>query len=100
MRKDRHKNPADASAHKEVLREDLKKLHAELPSAAKNLDDDLHALLREVANDIEQIVGDEPVEAQSGRERLEKLTVKFEVDHPRLANILGEIADTLGKLGI
>ncbi|MGI9258816.1 MAG: DUF4404 family protein [Gammaproteobacteria bacterium] len=86
--------------NKEILREDLKKLHAELPSAIENLDENLHELLREVAEDIEQIIGGESVEAESGRERLEKLTVKFETDHPRLANILGEIADTLSKLGI
>ena len=90
--------------NREILRDDLKKLHAELPSAAENLDEDLdedlHALLREVAEDIEQIIGGEAVEANSRRERLEKLTFKFEADHPRLAHILGEIADTLGKLGI
>lgn len=86
--------------NREVLRDDLKKLHAELPSAAENLDENLHALLREVAGDIEQIIGGESIEAKSGRERLEKLTVKFEADHPRLAHILGEIADTLSKLGI
>jgi hypothetical protein len=86
--------------NREVLRDDLKKLHAELPSAAENLDENLHALLREVAGDIEQIIGGEPIEAKSGRKRLEKLTVKFEADHPRLAQILGEIADTLSKLGI
>ncbi len=86
--------------NREVLRDDLKKLHAELPSAAENLDENLHALLREVADDIEQIIGGESVEAKSGRERLEKLTIKFEADHPRIAHILGEIADTLSKLGI
>ena len=90
----------DTTVNREVLREDLKKLHAELPSAAENLDADLHARLREVADDIEQIIGDEPIEAVSGRERLEKLTVEFEADHPRLAKILEEITDTLGKLGI
>lgn len=86
--------------NREVLREDLKKLHAELPSAAGKLDENLHELLREVADDIEQIIGGESVESKSGRDRLEKLTLKFEADHPRLAQILGEIADTLSKLGI
>jgi hypothetical protein len=90
----------DTTVNKEVLREDLKKLHAELPSAAANLDDDLHALLLEVAGDIERIIGGDPAEAIPGTERLEKLTVEFEADHPRLAKILGEITDTLGKLGI
>lgn len=86
--------------NREALREDLKKLHAELPSAAENLDENLQALLRKVADDIEQIIGGDSVGPNSGRDRLETLTVKFEADHPRLANILGEIADTLSKLGI
>ncbi len=53
-----------------------------------------------MADDIERALGGKAVEADSGRERLEKIAVKLEAEHPRLANILGEMADTLGNLGI
>ena len=86
--------------HRKTLRENLRKLRTELASAAENLDEDLHTLLRGVADDIERVLGRKAVEAHSGRERLEKIAVNFEASHPRLAKILGETADTLGKLGI
>jgi len=85
---------------KEALRENLTKLHTEL-AAVENLDEELHALLRSVAADIEEVLGDEAaVETHSRREQLEDVAVKFEADHPRLASLLGELADTLSKLGI
>ena len=86
--------------HRETLRENLRKLRTELASAAENLDENLHTLLRGVADDIERVLGGKAAEAHAARERLEKIAVKFEANHPRLAKILGEMADTLGKLGI
>ena len=86
--------------HRETLRENLRKLRTALASAAENLDEDLHTLLRGVTDEIERVLGRKAVEAHSGRERLEKIAVNFEASHPRLAKILGETADTLGKLGI
>lgn len=85
---------------REALRENLTKLHTELASV-ENLDEELHALLRSVAADIEKVLGDEDaVETHSPRAQLEEVAVKFEADHPRLASVLGELADTLSKLGI
>ena len=85
---------------REALRENLTKLHTELASV-ENLDEELHALLRSVAADIENVLGDEDAAAtHSRRAQLEDVAVKFEADHPRLASILGELADTLSKLGI
>jgi len=85
---------------KQALREQLKTLHTELASV-ENLDEELHALLRRVAADIEKVLGDEEtVEAHSRRAQLEEIAVKFEADHPRLASVLGELADTVSKLGI
>ena len=85
--------------HREALRENLRKLHTELASV-EELDEDLHTLLRQVADDIENTLGDEAVEAHSVRAQLEDAAVKFEADHPRLAGILSELADTVNKLGI
>ena len=86
--------------HKENLRVTLEKLRLELDSTVNSLDDQLHAALKEVADDIETALGDEPVEVRSGKEQLQEMAVKFETDHPRLANILGELTDTLSKMGI
>jgi len=85
--------------HKENLRENLKKLHTELASL-DNLDEELDTLLRQVAEDIEQVIGDAPVEPRSGKEQLQEMAIKFETDHPRLGTILSELADTLSKLGL
>ena len=86
--------------HKENLRENLNKLRLELDSTVSSLDDQLHTALKEIADDIEIALGDEPVEVQSGREQLQEMAVKFETDHPRLAKLLGELTDTLNKMGI
>jgi len=86
--------------HKENLRETLNKLRLELDSTVNSVDDQLHTALKEIADDIETALGDEPVEVRSGREQLQEMAAKFETDHPRLANILGELTDTLTKMGI
>ena len=86
--------------HRKNLKETLEKLRLELDSTANNLDGQLHAALKEVADDIETALGDEPVEVRSRKEQLQEMAVKFETDHPRLANILGELTDTLSKMGI
>ncbi len=86
--------------HRKNLRETLKKLRLELDSTVNSLDGQLHAALEEVADDIETALGDEPVEVRSGKEQLQEMAVKFETDHPRLANILGELTDALSKMGI
>ena len=86
--------------HRKNLRETLEKLRLELDSTASNLDRQLHTALEEVADDIETALGDEPVEVRSGKKQLQELAVKFETDHPRLANILGELTDALSKMGI
>lgn len=78
----------------------LTALHAELESV-KNLDEELHEELRQLAADIEKrLAEEEPLEVHSWRARLKDMAVRFEAEHPRLAGTLGEVADTLGKLGI
>lgn len=86
---------------KQRLQELLEELHTELGST-EALDDQAKQQLRGIADEIEGAVG--PDEDKSlGSEalnQLEEAAVDFQTDHPRLAGILGQITDTLAKLGI
>jgi len=87
-----------------TLQEQLTELHGALASTAE-LDPELRALLKEVAGDIESLLGDaapaeEATAANQLQARVRRATVDFEAEHPRLAHILGDLADTLTKLGI
>jgi hypothetical protein len=89
---------------KKALQQQLSELHDELASAA-DLDPALRQQLRDVADDIETLLGEEaaPPTATAGehlQERVQHATVEFEAEYPRLARILGDVADTLAKLGI
>ena len=89
---------------KQALEENLKALHAELASA-EDLDDNLRALLKQVAGDIEELLGNSSEKSANSspdtlQARLKATTVKFEADHPRLSNILSDLTDTLTKLGV
>jgi hypothetical protein len=60
-------------------------------------------LLRELTGDIDELVGHQQPAAEirdSAAERVESAAVRLESEHPRLAGILGEIMDALGRLGI
>jgi len=89
---------------KTALQQQLTELHGALSSTAE-LNPELRTLLKEVAGDIESLLGDEaPAEEASAatqlQARVRRATVDFEAEHPRLAHILGDLADTLSKLGI
>jgi hypothetical protein len=89
---------------RKALREHLANLHDELASAG-DLDPALRQQLRDVADDIESLLGEpspEPMDAADSHlsERLRLVTVEFEAEHPRLARVIGDVADTLTKLGI
>ena len=79
------------------LRDLLAQLHARL-GTAKSLDKDERESLKTVLHDIEKALGDEDVDAP--KPRLEALAVKFEADHPALADSIRQLADLLGKVGI
>jgi Domain of unknown function (DUF4404) len=79
------------------LGELLAQLHARLGSAS-SLDADSRKLLATVSHDIEKALARD--EAASPRPRLEALAVRFEADHPALADVLRQIVDALGKAGI
>ena len=87
-----------------ALKQQLTELHAELASA-NNLDPALRRQLRDVADDIERLLAAETASEETStvgqlQTRVEEATVEFEADHPRFARILGDLADTLAKLGI
>jgi hypothetical protein len=84
-----------------VLRSALAKLHEELGRAPR-VDAESRELLRQLSTDIERLV-DQPTPQSSmkaHRPRLEELEVKFEVEHPALAETVREIIDALGKAGL
>jgi len=87
---------------REKLQRLIASLHEELGSAA-SVDAESKEMLQQLTRDIENIAageGDASATAEAASSQLEQATVKFETDHPRLSMILGEIIDTLGKLGI
>jgi hypothetical protein len=97
----------------DALREQLMKLHAEL-GVARRIDPRSHQLLGEIMEDIKRLMdqdlrapeaagADLPVRsavAPSLPDRLEKIAVQFEADHPTLAASSRRLVDLLGKVGL
>ena len=88
---------------KQRLKELLNELHAEL-GGADSLDETSKQQLRDMADEIDAKI-DARVEAAEAtvtdaESQLQTAVLEFETDHPRIAGILGQIADTLSKLGI
>ena len=82
------------------LRTLLAELDRELKSAGA-LDNQSRDLLEQVLADVRKL--DSPVDAdqhQSAEERLRKLVLRFETEHPRLSGAVAQVADSLSKLGI
>jgi hypothetical protein len=87
---------------KERLRQLVSSLHEELERTPQ-VDAEGRRLLRELTGDIDELVGHQQPAAEirdSAAERVESAAVRLESEHPRLAGILGEIMDALGRLGI
>lgn len=84
-----------------ALRSALAKLHEEL-GRAPSVDAESRALLRQLSTDIERLADQPapPSAMKAHRPRLEELEVKFEVEHPSLAETVREIIDALGKAGL
>ena len=76
----------------------LRQLHERL-GAARSLDAEDRRLLTAVARDIEGVLGKTEVRAPSAS-GLDALAVKFEAEHPALADTLRRLVDALGKAGI
>jgi hypothetical protein len=81
------------------LRSLLTQLHARLGNAS-SLDEEDRRLLVTVLADIEQLLARSPTAPPADTSGIDSLAVKFEADHPALAETLRRVADTLGKAGI
>jgi len=81
------------------LRDLLAQLHARL-GTAKSLDSEERKSLTTVLHDIEKALGRKDKAVTERAPRLEALAVKFEADHPALADSVRQLADLLGKVGI
>ena len=85
------------------LRERLAKLHAELtqlhqdnPAARRSLDE----ILPDVKRMVDQAPGAGAAPSASLPDRLERVAVQFEAEHPRLAASARRLIDLLGEVGI
>jgi len=84
----------------EDLRELLAQLHTRL-GRAKSLDGESRTLLTTVARDIETTLARSSASnSKKTPDRLEALALRFETDHPAIAEVLREIIDTLGRAGV
>jgi Domain of unknown function (DUF4404) len=85
---------------KDSLREHLAKLHAELSEAHRD-NPDTHGPLGEVLPDIKRLAEQPGAAADvSLPQRLERVAVQFEAEHPALAGSVRRIVDLLGEVGI
>lgn len=77
----------------------LKQLHSSLGNAP-SLDAEDRQLLGTVLTDIERALAQGAPAQPATEAGLESLAVKFEADHPQLAEALRRLVDSLGKAGI
>jgi hypothetical protein len=96
--------PEDKFMDQKSLRERLAKLHAELANAHQQ-NPATRASLGEILPDVKRLL-DQPTGAaapsvdKSLPERLEKVAVQFEADHPTLAASARRLVDLLNEVGI
>lgn len=91
---------SQAPRQEDTLRELLTRVHERLRTAG-SVDSESRALLVDVMDDIDRTLrADRQVSAQQHPPRLESLAVKFEAEHPALAQQLRQLADILVKVGI
>lgn len=82
------------------LHESLESIRREL-DAAGTMEDADRALLEQVAADIERVLDEnDETTPDTVTGKIEKAAVDFEAEHPRLARVMNEIVDALGRMGI
>jgi Domain of unknown function (DUF4404) len=83
------------------LRELLARVRERL-GQARSVDADSRKRLSGLVSDIDQALGEGETagEARKHAPRLESLAVRFEADHPGLAEVIREVIDTLVRGGI
>lgn len=84
----------------ESLRELLARVHERL-AEKQSVDPESREMLGTVMQDIDRALGPGSASApEKTTDRLESLAVKFEAEHPQLAETLWELIDALSKAGI
>jgi hypothetical protein len=88
---------------KDSLRDLVAKLHAELSDALR-ADPKSRESLSQMMQDINRLI-DKPAQARpsahgSLADRLERMAVQFEADHPTVAASTRRLVDLLGEIGI
>ncbi|OUS37598.1 hypothetical protein A9R00_11010 [Oleispira antarctica] len=84
----------------EKLHQLLTKVHEQLQQQ-DSLDEQSQKLLQQVLIDVKDATEDGTVELQQDlSDRIEQQAVQFEQAHPTLAEILRQIMDTLGRIGV
>jgi uncharacterized membrane protein YccC len=94
-------DPKDDQMDQDSLRDRLAKLHAELSDAHRD-NPETHRPLGEILPDIKRLA-EEPQSASQDAslpQRLERVAVQFEANHPALAGSVRRIVDLLGDIGI
>ena len=85
---------------KQRLQELLDELHSELADSDAT-DAQTRSELLKLAGEIEAAAAADMSADEDGDDRpLQQTVLEFETEHPRISGILGQIADTLSKLGI
>lgn len=91
----------DEPMSEESLRELLARVHERLGQSG-SVDPESRKLLEALVRDIDRALGEgegtAPVKGHVPR--LESLAVRFQADHPGLAELLRQVVDALGKFGI
>ena len=64
------------------------------------MDDESQKLLEQVLADVQTASGEDIELHQDLSDRIEQQAVQFEQAHPTLAEILRQIMDTLGRIGV
>jgi len=77
----------------------LTQVHEQLQQK-NNLDEQSQKLLQQVLNDVQSASTGEAGLHEDLSDRIEQQAVQFEQAHPTLAEILRQIMDTLGRIGV
>ena len=83
----------------ESLRELLARVHERLGHAG-SVDPESRKILAALVRDIDRALGEGGGPDGGHVPRLESLAVRFQADHPGLAELLRQVVDALGKAGI
>ncbi len=81
------------------LQQLLADLHREL-SGANAVDPESRKMLDQVLRDIQQLSPATNPVPDGATAQLQEAALRLEAEHPRLASALGQLSDTLAKLGI